>query len=120
MKQSCILVVQTNPVPGREDEFNLWYGQTHLPDVLKLPGFVSARRYRLATSDASARWQYLAIYEFETDDVASLIALLKATAGTPDMMLSQAMDFSDFSVMPWVALGDRQVVLPAGRSAGAR
>jgi hypothetical protein len=49
-------------MPGREDEFNLWYDPTHLPDVLKLPGFVSAR---------------------------------------------QAMDFSDFSVMSWVALGDR-------------
>ena len=30
----------------REEEFNAWYDLEHLEQVVALPGFVSARRYR--------------------------------------------------------------------------
>ena len=29
-----------NPVEGREDEYNKWYTDTHLQDVVKVTGFV--------------------------------------------------------------------------------
>ena len=38
----------TNPTPGKEHEFNTWYDEHHLKDVIDVSGFVSARRFRLA------------------------------------------------------------------------
>lgn len=85
----------TNPVPGREDEYNEWYTNTHVHDVLKIPGIVSAQRYKLAEHQRSPGphpYKYLAIYECETDDVRNIIAELKARSGTSEMPISDAMD----------------------------
>ena len=32
----------TNATEGRDDEFNDWYDNRHLPDVLAVEGFVAA------------------------------------------------------------------------------
>lgn len=75
-----IMVVQSRPSdPGREDEFNDWYTNTHLPEIRAVPGFVAARRYRVhdGGADPSAR-SYLAIYEIEADDLAGPIQELAA------------------------------------------
>ncbi|WP_274626951.1 DUF4286 family protein [Arvimicrobium flavum] len=85
----------TNPVPGREDEYNDWYTETHLPDLLKVPGIVSAQRFKLADHQRSPGphpYKYLAVYECETDDVRSIVSELKARSGTSEMPISSAMD----------------------------
>jgi hypothetical protein len=65
-----IMVVRSRPAdPAREDEFNQWYGQTHLPEVLSVPGFVAARRYKVHGGEADR--PYLAVYEIEADDLAA-------------------------------------------------
>jgi hypothetical protein len=43
-----VLVVLSDPTEGAEDEYNAWYTTEHLPEVLDIPGFVSAQRYRVA------------------------------------------------------------------------
>jgi hypothetical protein len=72
----AVLVVQSDPAPGREDEYNEWYSKTHLGEVCSVPGFTGARRYKLKgtlgpegvqPADASMP-QYLALYELDTDD----------------------------------------------------
>lgn len=78
-------VVHTNPVEGREDEYNAWYSGPHLADLLNCPGVVSARRFRLAAAqirDEVQPFNYLAIYEVETDDPQSFVRELLARAGT--------------------------------------
>ena len=35
----------SNPVAGHEDEYNRWYDQQHAPDVVAIPGFVSAQSF---------------------------------------------------------------------------
>ena len=42
-----VMVVQTGCEPGREDEYNDWYSNTHIPEVLAVPGFVGARRFKV-------------------------------------------------------------------------
>ena len=42
-----VMVVFTNPVTGKEDEYNRWYNEVHLGEVLRTPGMLAARRYRL-------------------------------------------------------------------------
>ena len=40
-------VVMTNAVEGRDAEFNEWYTNIHLKEVLEVPGFTAATRYRV-------------------------------------------------------------------------
>ena len=42
-----ILVVMMDVDPAHEDEFNRWYNDEHLPERLEIPGYVSARRFKL-------------------------------------------------------------------------
>src|SRR5215469_214807 len=41
-------LVLTNPVQGKEKEYNDWYTNQHIPDVVSVPGIVAAQRYKLA------------------------------------------------------------------------
>jgi hypothetical protein len=60
--------------PRRENEFNTWYHHTHLPDTVKTPGFLAARRYK-APAFVGGRADYLALYEIDTDDIDRTITL---------------------------------------------
>ena len=42
-----ILVVMMEVAPEHEEEFNRWYNDEHLPERLEIPGYVSARRFKL-------------------------------------------------------------------------
>jgi hypothetical protein len=68
MPRGVFLVFTKCTVPDREEEFNRWYSLTHLPDLSKAQGFANARRFvNLSPEEGAAK--YLAIYEFESDDV---------------------------------------------------
>lgn len=54
--------------PDREDEFNDWYTNTHVPDVQKTPGFMTATRYK-SHEQRDGRGQYLTVYEIVTTDI---------------------------------------------------
>jgi len=47
MAYKFIQVVFSNPVADREDEFNEWYDNVHIPELLTVPGMLSATRYAL-------------------------------------------------------------------------
>ena len=51
--------------PDREQAYNDWYHRQHIPDVLKFPGAVGARRYR--ATQPEDRFQYVTVYEFESE-----------------------------------------------------
>ncbi len=73
----CTLLVLTNPVEGREETFNDWYTNTHLKDVLAVPGIVSAQRFKLAGTQlapAPHPWSYLALYDVETDNLDQTVS----------------------------------------------
>ncbi len=56
------LLVLTNAVEGRDDEFNQWYDHQHIPDALDVPGYVAAQRFRLAdVQDARCSRQSVAL-----------------------------------------------------------
>jgi hypothetical protein len=61
------LLILELPVPTArtELEWNRWYNDVHIPDMLKtVPGVLHGTRYRLVCGDSDVR--YLAIYEFES------------------------------------------------------
>ncbi|QEV36029.1 hypothetical protein CP977_30870 [Streptomyces cinereoruber] len=87
-------VVLTNPVEGKEEQFNDWYTNTHVHDALKVPGFVSAQRFELAPAQRAATpypWRYLAIYELETENLQESVDALAARYNTPEMIISEAL-----------------------------
>jgi Domain of unknown function (DUF4286) len=60
-------VTTADIVDGVHDEFNRWYNERHVPDLLSCPGFLTARRYRCIDGQP----QYLAIYEVESEAALS-------------------------------------------------
>jgi hypothetical protein len=95
-----IQTVTSAPVPGREDDYHHWYEHTHMPEVLRVPGFVSGRRYVEHGDGGGLR--YLAVYEIQTDDIDATLAAM-AAAG-PRMTLSDALDPQSLTVTVYEAL----------------
>ena len=79
------MLVLSDAVAGRDDEFNQWYDTVHLPDVFKVPGVVGASRFRLRSG---GKWRYLAIYELDCEDPASVEQELMKRAGSGQMRVS--------------------------------
>ncbi len=95
MSERYVIAVLTNPIPGREAEFNDWYDNRHIPDVLAIPGVISAQRFGLAPAqrmEAPYPYGYFAFYEVETDDLPALVEDMRARGGTPLMPISEALD----------------------------
>lgn len=95
MTQRHIIAVLTNPVAQREDEYNRWYDDRHIPDVLTIPGVISAQRFRLSPAqrmDPPHPYQYFSLYEIETDDLPGLIEEMRRRGGTQMMPISDALD----------------------------
>jgi hypothetical protein len=81
-----IFIVMSEPVDGKEAEFNDWYNNIHLGEVVQVKGFVQAQRFKV-TDDSAAlgKQRYIAIYECEADDVQELNDALMATTATFNM-----------------------------------
>ncbi|OBA81566.1 hypothetical protein A9W99_02860 [Mycobacterium sp. 1164966.3] len=72
-----IIHVETRPSsPDRDQEYNTWYDEVHLPELVALDGFVSARRLRPVDGDGP----YLALYEIEGDDLQAILDNMRANA----------------------------------------
>ncbi len=74
MSQAVFVVVTNCADPAREAGFNDWYTNTHVPDILALPGFVAATRYRIVGPPRDRQGKFLALYEIEAADPAAAIA----------------------------------------------
>lgn len=89
-------VILSQAVEGQQEEFERWYDEIHLADVLKIPGVVAARRSRIVNLEATRldipAWTSLATYEMETDDPKKVLAAIKAVSGTAAMPLSDALN----------------------------
>ncbi len=55
--------------PDRAPEYDKWYSDTHIPDMLQVPGMIQATRWEAAEPKEGMKRQYLALYEFETDNI---------------------------------------------------
>lgn len=107
--KTTFFVVQTNAVPGREDEFNDWYDNQHIGDVLALDGFSSAQRFIRSDIQRTVEatrypFQHLALYEVAGDTRAAIDELGAAVAN--GMYLSPAMVPERQSIM-FDAITDR-------------
>ncbi|HEY2089688.1 MAG TPA: hypothetical protein VGH54_27165 [Mycobacterium sp.] len=109
----AVLIVYTNPIsPERDYDFNHWYDEIHLPEVLAADGFVAASRYRV--SDAQAKGvatpahRYASVYEVDTADLqGALDALLRSAR---DLDMGDSLDLSTASAVLWEEITPRLAV----------
>ena len=65
-----IIYVETYPSsPDREQEYNTWYDEVHLPELVAIDGITSARRLRPVNGEGP----YVALYEIEGDDLQAVL-----------------------------------------------
>jgi hypothetical protein len=89
--------VFSNPVAGHENEYNKWYDEQHAPDVVAVPGFVTAQRfvknelplYRLVDLQVP---KYLVIYKIVTDDVNAVFDEVSRRLKTRETIISPTFD----------------------------
>lgn len=83
----ALLVVDITIDPAREDEFNRWYDDEHIPEKRAAPGFYSARRFKHFTDPH----RYLAVYEVEDGE----------TVTSPEYMSQPQSDWSKSITEAW-------------------
>jgi hypothetical protein len=106
------LLVLSNPVAGQEEEYNHWYSQQHLGDVVRIPGFVGAQRFKLVEPVLMAEnfpWRYVAIYEIETDNLAAALEELSTKTGTVAVPMSEAIDTVNIVAVPMLPITEKVV-----------
>jgi hypothetical protein len=89
--------VFSNPVAGHEDEYNKWYNEQHAPDVVAVPGFVTAQRfvkndlplYRMVDLQVP---KYLVVYKILTDNVTGVFAEVSRRLQTRETVISPTFD----------------------------
>jgi hypothetical protein len=76
--ETYYLYVLNDSVPGREEEFNNWYDHQNVPDLVSIPGFVSAQLYIWSEHQlrpgASPPTKYMIEFKLVTEDIAAVYA----------------------------------------------
>lgn len=86
MERGLFLVFSNPTSPEVEEDFNRWYSETHIHELLAVPGVVAATRYELdedqmmAGDDANGR-RFLAAYEIEAEDLKTVRDAVNGTSG---------------------------------------
>ena len=118
---SNIFIVFSNPTEGAEKDYNDWYTNEHLDEILAYPGWKSATRYRLADSGQpegypASQHRYLTIYELDGDPGDAVNALQDALKGG-DVVLPSVIDVASIQAWSWTSVVTRTAT---GREAAAK
>jgi len=108
-----VLLAMTNPVPGKDAEYNDWYNNVAYPTYKSLPGLIPLGRFKavdvphMFPFEMDNQFQYLSMYYFETDDAVKFMETIKATfADRPDYHFGEDIDQTKFFEPIYVAVGD--------------
>src|SRR5499427_8234978 len=75
-----LLVVGMTPALGVETAFNAWYDNEHVPALARVPGVLSARRFR---NTAAGSPKYVALYHLASPGVVDSAEWKQASGSTP-------------------------------------
>lgn len=71
-KGTGLMMVWADMPSEKEDDFNRWYNEEHLGELLSVPGVLSAARYEATMSGP----KHLAVYELESPEVVDTEAFV--------------------------------------------
>lgn len=107
MADKFVQVVFSNPVAGREDEFNEWYDNVHIPELLTVPGMLSATRYALHEAEiyhvaggVAPEHKYMCIYEME-GDVDAIMVKIRESVASGQVHMSESLDLPSSRLSFW-------------------
>jgi hypothetical protein len=106
---NALLIVFSNPADGADvAEFNRWYTDVHVVDILKLGGAKSARRYKSSGIELlpglPEPGRYVAVYEVEADSVGEIKQIasnLQGSLASGEADISPTMDLNSVQAA-WV------------------
>ena len=75
-----LLLVGMTPATEVETAFNAWYDTEHIPALARVPGVLSARRFRAGNSSGP---QYVALYHLASPEVVTGPEWKQASESTP-------------------------------------
>ena len=104
--KKTIIIVKTNPVEGKEKEYNDWYSNIHIKEVAAIEGFKSAQRFQLTIAQQidEQQFKFMAIYEIENEDVEGTLQRLTEAADT--MTMEPVIDYSNLQVSVFESITD--------------
>ncbi|MCA2207762.1 DUF4286 family protein [Nocardia rosealba] len=95
------LIVFSSPREGMDTEYNTWYDEVHIPDMLAIPGVTSCTRLRAEPVGGQApEFAYLADYVVD-GDVGAVLGEIKARSADGRIRLSPAIDPTATKVTVW-------------------
>ena len=102
------MIALTTPVAGKEDAFHDWYQNTHLPELVAMPGMTGAQRYQLvAKLMGSDTNPWLAIYDIECDDPMAFLGAVGQASASGKMTPSDASDMATTYTALFTEYGER-------------
>ena len=113
MADRFIQIVFSNPIEGKDDEFNEWYDKVHIPELLAVPGMVSAQRYNLKDAEIyhmegghAPEHRYAIIYEME-GDVDAILNKIQEGVVSGEIHMADCLDMSSWRLSFWNARGPK-------------
>lgn len=84
MARHVFVIVGDALPPEKAKLYEDWYLNTHMADILAMPGMVSGQRFLLQpnANDPETQPGHLVIYEVETDDLEGYVAEINRRWGT--------------------------------------
>jgi hypothetical protein len=102
------LLVLSNPIDSTDKDFEDWYVNQHLGDVIAVEGFVAAPLFKLSRPNRGEfGTRYAAIYELETDDLEAVDDEIESRRNTPALPLSEAMNTGSVTAAYFEAISER-------------
>jgi len=91
-----VLVVLANAATGTDGEFTRWYDEVHIPDLLSVPGVVSAKQFRLAENQMrgvkTRPYEYMVVYQLESDDPKAVVDEIMSRLRSGQIEVSPTLD----------------------------
>ena len=88
-----VMVVQSQALPGRDDDYNAWYDNQHFHDILAIPGVTGGRRYDAPIAMmGQPGLKYLAIYDLDIESPEAFMAEMGRRGAEGLMPMTDAID----------------------------
>lgn len=102
-----ILTTFSKPVAGHEEEYNRWYNEVHIVQLLKIPGINAARRFKPVSGLNTTDSPYLTIYDIKVEAIEALMQLMQEEGKNMD--ISPSLDLASVTTQIYEVMGDKTV-----------
>ena len=92
-----VILSLSNPLPQRDEEFSDWYVNSHIPDILDLPGAISGCLFQAIIDDAS--WKYLSVFQLASGGVEAFLRESRSRLEGGKIVLCDALDIASTKLL---------------------